>query len=198
MAWLTGGMPDSLQLLTFPSAAEWEAWLAAHHQVSPGVWLRIAKQAAPEPTVSYTDAVTVALCYGWIDGQKGRLDDAYWRQRFTPRKPGSRWSKVNADRAAALIEAGLMKPAGLREVAAAKADGRWERAYPPQSAATVPDDLAAALAADEEAAAFFATLDSANRYAVLYRIADAKRPQTRARRIAAYVAMLHDHRKLHP
>lgn len=191
-------MPDSLQLLTFPSAAEWEAWLAAHHQVSPGVWLRIAKQAAPEPTVSYTDAVTVALCYGWIDGQKGRLDDAYWRQRFTPRKPGSRWSKVNADRAAALIEAGLMKPAGLREVAAAKADGRWERAYPPQSAATVPDDLAAALAADEEAAAFFATLDSANRYAVLYRIADAKRPQTRARRIAAYVAMLHDHRKLHP
>ena len=191
-------MTDPLPLLSFPSAAAWENWLAGHHADSPGVWLRIARKGAPEPTVSYPDALTVALCYGWIDGQKGRLDGEFWRQRFTPRKPGSKWSKINVEKAAALIEAGLMKPAGLREVEAAKADGRWDRAYASQATAEVPDDLAAALAADERASAFFASLDRANRYAILYRIGDAKRPETRARRIATYVAMLSEHRKIHP
>lgn len=191
-------MTDPLPLLTFASADAWDAWLAVNHASSPGAWLRIARKNAPEPTVSYAGALTVALCYGWIDGQKGRLDDGYWRQRFTPRKPGSKWSKVNADKAATLIEAGLMKPAGMREVERARADGRWDRAYASQSTAQVPGDLAAALAADEEAGAFFATLDRANRYAILYRVADARRPETRARRIATFVAMLHDHRKIHP
>jgi uncharacterized protein YdeI (YjbR/CyaY-like superfamily) len=191
-------MADPLPLLSFPDAQAWEAWLAEHHAAAPGAWLRIAKNGAPEPTVSYADALTVALCHGWIDGQKGRLDEHYWRQRFTPRKPGSKWSKINADKAAALIETGLMKPAGLREVEAARADGRWDGAYASQSTAAVPDDLALALAADERASAFFATLDRANRYAILYRIADAKRPQTRARRIATFVTMLSEHRKIHP
>ena len=191
-------MADALPLLSFPDAGAWDAWLAGQHAASPGAWLRIARKGAPEPTVSYADALTVALCHGWIDGQKGRVDEHYWRQRFTPRRPGSRWSKINADKAAALIEAGLMKPAGLREVEAARADGRWDSAYASQSRATVPEDLALALAADERAAAFFATLDSANRYAILYRIAEAKRPDTRARRIATFVAMLHEHQKIHP
>ncbi|MGE5133199.1 MAG: YdeI/OmpD-associated family protein [Gemmatimonadota bacterium] len=191
-------MADALPLLSFPDAGAWDAWLAGQHAASPGAWLRIARKGAPEPTVSYADALTVALCHGWIDGQKGRLDESYWRQRFTPRRPGSRWSKINADKAAALIEAGLMKPAGLREVEAARADGRWDSAYASQSRATVPEDLALALAADERAGAFFAALDSANRYAILYRIAEAKRPDTRARRIATFVAMLHEHQKIHP
>ncbi len=191
-------MADALPLRSFPDAGAWDAWLAGQHAASPGAWLRIARKSAPEPTVSYADALTVALCHGWIDGQKGRVDEHYWRQRFTPRRPGSRWSKINADKAAALIEAGLMKPAGLREVEAARADGRWDSAYASQSRATVPEDLALALAADERAGAFFATLDSANRYAILYRIAEAKRPDTRARRIATFVAMLHEHQKIHP
>ncbi len=192
-------MADPLPLMSFPDAAAWESWLDAEHASSPGIWLRIARKAAAGgPALGYDEALTVALCFGWIDGQKGRLDDRHWRQRFTPRRPGSRWSRINVSRAEALIVAGRMKPAGLREVEAAKADGRWESAYAPQSAATVPDDLAAALAADERASAFFAGLDRANRYAILYRIADAKRPQTRARRIATYVAMLSEQRKLHP
>ena len=198
VTWLTGRMADLLPLLSFPDAPAWDAWLSEHHAGAPGAWLKIARKGALEPTVSYADALTVALCHGWIDGQKGRLDEDYWRQRFTPRRPGSKWSKINADKATALIEAGLMRPAGLREVEAARADGRWDSAYASQSTAAVPDDLAQALAADERAGAFFATLDRANRYAILYRIADAKRPETRARRIATFVAMLSEHRKIHP
>jgi uncharacterized protein YdeI (YjbR/CyaY-like superfamily) len=191
-------MADELPLMSFPDAGAWESWLDAQHAISPGVWLQIARKGAAGPEFGYAEALTVALCFGWIDGQKGRLDDRHWRQRFTPRRPGSRWSRINVSRAEALIAGGRMRPAGLREVEAAKADGRWESAYAPQSAATVPDDLAAALAADERASVFFAGLDRANRYAILYRIADAKRPETRARRIATYVAMLSEHRKLHP
>lgn len=191
-------MPDSLPTLSFASSAAWDAWLAEHHATAAGIWMRIAKKGAPEPTVSQADAITVALCYGWIDGQLGRLDDGYFRQRFTPRTPRSKWSRINTEKATALIEAGLMKPAGLRQVELARADGRWDSAYAPASHAEVPDDLAAALAADEEAGAFFAALDSRNRFSILYRIADAKRPETRARRIATYVAMLHEHRMLHP
>lgn len=190
--------PDSLPVLAFPDAPAFDAWLAEHHADSPGLWLKIAKKGTGGPALSYSDALDVALCHGWIDGQKGRLDDTHWLQRFTPRRPGSKWSKVNTARVAALISAGRMRPAGLREVERAKADGRWDAAYESQSAATVPEDLADALAADERAQAFFATLDSANRYAILYRIQDAKRPETRARRIAAFVAMLSEHKTLHP
>ena len=189
---------DNLPVISFESGAAWEAWLEAEHASSPGVWLKIAKKGASVPTVSYPDALAGALCFGWIDGQKGRLDDDYWLQRFTPRKPGSRWSRVNTDKAAALIEAGRMRPAGLAEVERAKADGRWAAAYEPQSASSVPDDLAAELARDDSARAFFETLDGANRYAILHRIASAKRPETRARRIATYVAMLAEHKKIYP
>lgn len=188
---------DSLPIVAFESAAAWEEWLAANHDSSPGVWLKIAKAGGGRATVSYADALTAALCHGWIDGQKGRLDEEYWLQRFTPRKPGSKWSKKNAQQAEDLITAGRMKPAGLREVERARQDGRWERAYESQSAITVPPDLARELAGNQRAREFFEQLDSANRYAILYRIADAKRPETRARRIATFVAMLTEHRKIH-
>lgn len=189
---------DDLPILAFGSAVAWEEWLAANHASSAGIWLKIPKRASGVQGVSYSDALDAALCHGWIDGQKGRLDDRHWLQRFTPRTPGSKWSRNNTQRAEALIEAGRMRPAGLREVERARADGRWAAAYHPQSTATVPDDLAAALASSERAREFFATLDSANRYAILYRIADAKRPQTRAKRIATFVDMLAAHKKIHP
>jgi uncharacterized protein YdeI (YjbR/CyaY-like superfamily) len=189
---------DPLPVMTFDSTDAWDAWLAAHHAGSPGLWLKIAKKGAAGRTISYSDALDVALCHGWIDGQKGRHDDEYWLQRFTPRKPGSRWSKINTERAAALIESGRMRPAGLSEVERAQADGRWEQAYESQSRVTVPEDLARALAANERARAFFATLDSANRYAILYRIGTAKKPETRAKRIDTFVAMLSEHKKIHP
>lgn len=190
--------PDPLPVMTFESTDAWDTWLAAHHTDSPGLWLKIAKKGAAGRTVSYSDALDVALCHGWIDGQKGRHDDEYWLQRFTPRKPGGNWSKINTERAAALIASGRMRPAGLREVERARADGRWEQAYESQSRVTVPEDLARALAANERARAFFATLDSANRYAILYRIGTAKKPETRAKRIDTLVTMLSEHKKIHP
>ena len=190
--------PDPLPVMTFESTDAWDIWLAAHHADSPGLWLKIAKKGAEGRTVSYSDALDVALCHGWIDGQKGRHDDEYWLQRFTPRKPGGNWSKINTDRAAALIASGRMRPAGLGEVERARADGRWEQAYESQSRMTVPEDLARALAANERARAFFATLDSANRYAILYRIGTAKKPETRAKRIDTFVTMLSEHKKIHP
>jgi uncharacterized protein YdeI (YjbR/CyaY-like superfamily) len=162
------------------------------------VWLKIAKKGAGIDSVSYAEALEVALCYGWIDGQKGRFDDEHWLQRFTARKAASRWSKINRDKATELIERGEMRPAGLREVERAKADGRWDAAYAGQGTATVPDDLRRALDANDRARAFFATLDAANRYAILYRVQDAKKPETRARRIAKYVAMLAEHDTIHP
>jgi len=190
--------PDPLPVMTFESTDAWDTWLAAHHADSPGLWLKIAKKGAAGTTISYSDALDVALCHGWIDGQKGRHDDEHWLQRFTPRKPGSNWSKINTERAAALIASGRMRPAGLREVERAQADGRWEQAYESQSRVTVPEDLARALAANERARAFFATLDSANRYAILYRIGTAKKPETRAKRIDTFVTMLSEHKKIHP
>jgi uncharacterized protein YdeI (YjbR/CyaY-like superfamily) len=189
---------DGRLVLTFPHAAAWRAWLSSEGESSPGAWLKIAKQGAAEPTVSYAEALEVALCFGWIDGQKGGLDDQYWLQRFCPRKPGSNWSKINTEKAEALIEAGRMQPAGLREVEQAKADGRWERAYAGQRSATVPDDLRRALDANAAASEFFETISSANRYAILYRVGAVKRPETRARKIAQYVQMLAEHKTLHP
>jgi uncharacterized protein YdeI (YjbR/CyaY-like superfamily) len=189
---------DPLPVMSFESTDAWDAWLAAHHADSPGLWLKIAKKGTAGRTISYSEALDVALCHGWIDGQKGRYDDDYWLQRFTPRKPSSKWSKINTERVAALTASGRMRPAGLREVERAQADGRWEQAYESQSRVTVPEDLARALAANERAREFFATLDSANRYAILYRIGAAKKPETRAKRIDTYVAMLSEHKKIHP
>jgi uncharacterized protein YdeI (YjbR/CyaY-like superfamily) len=190
--------PDDLPVLAFGSPQSWRDWLAEHHQTSSGLWLKIAKKGAARPTVGYAEAIEGALCYGWIDGQKGKLDDEYWLQRFTPRKSRSRWSKINREKAERLIAEGRMCPAGLREVEAARADGRWDAAYEGQATAAVPPDLARELDLNPAAKEFFATLSSVNRYAILYRIQDAKRPQTRAARIAKYVAMLNEHKTIHP
>jgi uncharacterized protein YdeI (YjbR/CyaY-like superfamily) len=189
---------DDLPVIGFEDRAGWESWLDEHHATAAGAWLKIAKKGAGECTVSYAEALDVALCYGWIDGQKGGLDEEFWLQRFTPRGRRSRWSQINTEKSAQLIEAGRMRPAGLREVEAAKADGRWDAAYAGQASITVPDDFAAELAKNEAARAFFETISSVNRYAILYRIGDAKRPETRARRIAAYVAMLAEGQTIHP
>jgi uncharacterized protein YdeI (YjbR/CyaY-like superfamily) len=189
---------DDLPVLGFGSVAEWDGWLTEHHADSPGLWLKIPKKGSGATGVAYPDALGVALCHGWIDGQKGRLDDDHWLQRFTPRRAGSKWSRINTEQATALIEAGRMRPAGLREVERARVDGRWAAAYEPPSTAAVPEDLARALDGNDSARAFFATLDRANRYAILYRVAEAKRPETRARRIAMFVTMLSEGKKIHP
>ena len=187
-----------LPTMSFATPDDLDAWLAREHEASRGVWLKIAKKGSGIDSVSYAEALDVALRYGWIDGQKQGLDESFWLQRFTPRGPRSKWSKINRDKAAELIDKGEMEPAGIREVERAKADGRWGAAYDGQRTAAVPDDLKAALDANDRARGFFSTLDSQNRYAVLYRVQDAKRPETRARRIAKYVAMLSRHEKIHP
>ena len=174
----------------FKNARAFATWLKKHHATSDGLWLQIAKRGAEEPSVSYAEAVEIALCWGWIDGQKKSLDEQHYLQRFTPRRARSVWSKVNVEKVAALIEAGRMQPAGHAQIEAAKADGRWAKAYDSARTATVPEDLQAALDADPLAKAFFATVNAANRYAVLWRIQTAVRPETRARRIAQLVAML--------
>jgi uncharacterized protein YdeI (YjbR/CyaY-like superfamily) len=185
-------------VISFESGDAWEAWLAEHHATSPGLWLKFAKKGSGIATVSYSEALDVALCYGWIDGQKDKFDGDYWLQRFTPRRPRSKWSRINRDRVAALVARGAMKPVGLREVERAKADGRWEAAYDGQRAASVPDDLRRELEGNAAAREFFATLDSANRYAILYRLQEAKKPETRARRLKTFVTMLSEGKKIHP
>jgi uncharacterized protein YdeI (YjbR/CyaY-like superfamily) len=187
-----------LETRAFPSAEEWEAWLRAHHDTAPGVWIKFARKGSGVPTVTYMEALQAALCFGWIDGQARSVDESFYVQRFTPRRARSIWSKRNRDFATALIESGRMQPAGLREVERAKADGRWDAAYDAPSTATVPDDLRAALDASPSAAAFFETLSSQNRYAILHRVQTAKKPETRARRIATFVAMLERGETLHP
>jgi uncharacterized protein YdeI (YjbR/CyaY-like superfamily) len=190
-------LPDDLPVLLFSTAAELEAWLDDHHAESDGIWLKIAKKGASEPSVTYAEAVELALCFGWIDGQRRGLDEAHFLQRFTPRRPRGRWSKINREKAEALEKAGALRAAGASEVEAAKADGRWEAAYEGSRTAKVPDDLQAELDASPEAAAFFADLDSANRYAIIWRLGEAKKPETRARRLAKFVAMLENGEKLH-
>lgn len=187
-----------LEPLTFADREAWAKWLGANHASSRGVRLRIAKKGCPEPSVTYAEAVEVALAWGWIDGQKGAIDDEWWLQRFTPRGPRSAWSKINQEKALALIASGAMKAPGLAEVERAKGDGRWAAAYASPSRAVVPPDLAAALAANPRAQRFFETLEARNRYAILYRVETAKRAETRARRIETFVAMLARHEKLHP
>jgi uncharacterized protein YdeI (YjbR/CyaY-like superfamily) len=178
-----------LPILAFADLAAWEAWLAAQPATSRGVWLKLAKQSAGAACVGKAQAIDGALCHGWIDGQLNPFDDDWWLIRFTPRKPRSKWSEKNRRRAEHLLAAGRIAPAGLAEIDAAKADGRWDAAYAPASTAEVPADLAAALDADPRARAFFDTLTGANRYAILYRVHDAKKPATRAARIARFVAM---------
>lgn len=186
-------------LVSFADQAAWRAWLAAHHGGAPeGVWLKIAKKGSTVASVDYVQALEVALCYGWIDGQKKGLDETHWMQRFSPRRSRSIWSKINRAKAEALVEAGDMQSAGLAEIERAKADGRWDAAYDGQRTSTVPDDLAAAFADNAVAREFFATLDSTNRYAILHRLQTAKKPETRARRLAQFVEMLTEHRTIYP
>jgi uncharacterized protein YdeI (YjbR/CyaY-like superfamily) len=187
-----------LSVMSFAPREAWESWLAERHGSSAGVWLRLAKKGTGKPSVSYREALDIALCYGWIDGQRKGLDETHWLQRFTPRRPRSRWSRINRDRALELIEQGVMTSAGLEQVERARADGRWEAAYEPQSTATIPDDLRRELQENAGAREFFSTLDSTNRYAILHRIQEAKKPETRARRIQKYVAMLSERKKIHP
>jgi uncharacterized protein YdeI (YjbR/CyaY-like superfamily) len=185
-------------VIAFDSDAAWEAWLEAHHATSDGIWMKIAKKGTGIPTVAYPEVLDTALCFGWIDGQRKALDDRYFLQRFTPRRARSRWSQVNRDKVAALTSAGRMRPAGIAEVERAKADGRWDAAYDAPSTAAVPDDLAAALDAQPQARAFFETLSGQNRYAILHRVQDAKRPETRARRIEKFVAMCAAGERIYP
>ena len=191
-------MAEDLPQLPFESADAWHDWLTENHESAPGVWIKMAKKGSGVPSVAYPEVLDIAICFGWIDGQRKALDDTHFLQRFTPRGPRSRWSKINRDKATRMIESGEMKPAGMREVERAKADGRWDAAYDGQRTMEVPADLQEALDANPQAKAFFATLNSQNRYAVLYRVHDAKRPETRARRIAQFVEMLGRGEKLHP
>lgn len=191
-------MADELPELLVPDAAAWRAWLAEHHADSPGVWLVLTRKGGTLTTLTYGQAVEEALCFGWIDGQGARRDEASSLQRMTPRRARSAWSRINVERVARLEAEGRMTPAGRAAVDAAKADGRWDRAYASAATAEVPPDLAAALAADPVARAAFDRLTSTNRYAILYRVQDAKRPETRQRRIADFVAMLRRGETVHP
>ena len=185
-------------ILVFANKKKWADWLARQHDKSTGVWLKLAKKGSEIPSVTYDEALEVALCYGWIDGQKKGFDDKYWLQKFTPRGPKSIWSKINTEKAQKLIKSGAMRPAGLKAIEAAKQDGRWDAAYESQKTISVPDDFQAALDKNPKAKAFFVTLNSVNRYAVLFRIHNVKSAETRTKRIQQFVGMLEKGEKLHP
>ncbi len=192
-------MADDLPDLLLPDPDAWRGWLHEHHADSPGVWLVLGKGSATQPTtLRWANAVEQALCYGWIDGQARRGDDTVWFQRFTPRRPRSAWSQRNVATVVRLTEAGLMQPAGTAAVEAARADGRWDAAYAGPATAQVPDDLATAIAASPAAAEVFGLLTSANRFAVLHRVGQVKRAETRARRIAQFVEMLERRETIYP
>ncbi|MGB6098400.1 YdeI/OmpD-associated family protein [Comamonas thiooxydans] len=183
-------IPPELAPTLFKSAKAFEAWLKKNHATSEGLWLKIAKRGSNEPSVTYPEAVEIALCWGWIDGQKKSLDDQHYLQRFTPRRARSVWSRINVNKVQALIEAGRMQAPGQAQIEAAKADGRWARAYDGARTSTVPEDLQAALDAEPAAKTFFASINASNRYAILWRIQTAARAETRARRVAQLVEML--------
>ena len=182
----------------FKDQAAWAGWLAKNHAKSSGLWLRFAKKNSGLKSVSYAEALESALCYGWIDGQKRPKDDRTWLQRFVPRAEKSIWSKINCEKALALVQSGRMRPAGRAAIERARANGRWDAAYDSPSRAVVPDDLQAALDSHPRAQEFFETLNSANRYAILFRIQNVKKAETRARKITEYIAMLERHQKIHP
>ena len=186
-----------LPIMLFEHQEAWAAWLEPNHADSRGLWLQHAKKAADLASVSYAEALDVALCYGWIDGQKKSYDESSWLQKWTPRGAKSIWSKINREKVLKLIEHGQMKPAGLEAVERARQDGRWEAAYDSHRTATVPSDLQAVLDSNAAASAFFASLNSTNRYAILFRIQTAKKAETRAKRIQAFIGMLERHEKLH-
>jgi uncharacterized protein YdeI (YjbR/CyaY-like superfamily) len=186
---------DDPKMMAFPTQAKFRAWLDKNHAKVPEIWVKFAKKGSGIKSVNYQDAVEVALCYGWIDGLVRKLDDDYYVQRFTPRRPKSKWSKINRTKVEQLIKTGKMKPAGLAEVERAKADGRWDAAYASPSTMDVPDDLRRELEKNPRAREFFETLTKSNRYAVLYQIHDAKRPETRARRIKKFVEMFDEGKK---
>jgi uncharacterized protein YdeI (YjbR/CyaY-like superfamily) len=190
-------MADELPIKLFTSRAQLEAWMDEHHAASEGIWLKIAKKGSGIASVSYAEALELALCFGWIDSQKRGFDDKHFLQRFTPRRPRGKWSQINREKAEGLIASGAMRPAGQAEVDAAKADGRWDAAYAGQRTAEVPDDLRRELDRNEAARDFFAKLDSANRYAILYRLQDAKKAETRERRLRKFIAMLERGEKIH-
>ena len=181
----------------FTTAADFEKWLESEHDKSDGLWLQIAKKDSGKSSVSYHEALDIALCFGWIDGQRKALDAEYFLQRFTPRRKRSPWSVVNVEKVQKLIEAGKMREAGMKEIERAKADGRWEAAYLPQSKITIPDDLQAALDANPAAHEFYNTLSSQNRYAILYRLQSAKKPETREKRLREFMAMLSEKKTIY-
>lgn len=189
---------DSLPIISFATQQDWEVWLEAYHADTRGIWLKIAKKETRIPSVSYAEALESALCYGWIDGQKASFDEQYWLQKFTPRGPRSMWSKINCDKATALLTAGRMQPAGIQQVERAKADGRWDAAYESQSKITVPEDFQRELDNNPKAREFFNTLNSTNRYAILYRIQTAKKTETRSARISKFITMLAEEQKIYP
>ena len=189
---------ETLPIIGFATQQDWEAWLAEHYSDPAGIWLKLAKKATGILSISYAEALEGALCYGWIDGQKAAFDAQYWLQKFTPRRAKSIWSQINCDKVTLLLETGRLQPAGLRQVELAKADGRWEAAYAGQSKATVPDDLQKALDANPQAHDFFLTLNSVNRYAILFRIQTARKAETRATRIEKFVDMLARGEKFYP
>ena len=189
---------ETLPIISFETQQDWERWLTEHHTDTDGLWLKIAKKEAGISSVNYAEALESAICYGWIDGQKASFDDKYWLQKFTQRRAKSIWSKVNCTKALALIAEGRMQPAGIRQVELAQADGRWESAYESQSKITIPDDFQKELDNNPKAQEFFTTLNSVNRYAILFRIQTAKKPETRSARISTFIEMLSNNQKLHP
>jgi len=192
------GLPAAQPVRIFRSQEDWNQWLEKNHRTSSGLWLKLAKRGSGLPSLTYGEALETALCYGWIDGQKKPDTQQMWLQRFVPRSSTSTWSKINRDKAEALVESGRMQAAGLEAIANAKANGQWERAYDSPSKATVPEDLQRALDANPRAREFFATLNAANRYAILFRVQTARKAETREKRIQMYVEMLERREKLHP
>jgi uncharacterized protein YdeI (YjbR/CyaY-like superfamily) len=193
---MAAGEKDAIR--AFATKKAWAKWLDANHAKATGIWIKLPKQGVDLASVSRKEALDLALCYGWIDATARRVDDEYWVQRFTPRRPRSTWSKINCTRVEELIAAGEMQPSGLREIERAKADGRWEAAYSGPRAVTVPDDLQRALAKHKGARDFFASLDSRNRYAILHRLEIAGKPETRARRLEKFVEMLRKKERIYP
>jgi uncharacterized protein YdeI (YjbR/CyaY-like superfamily) len=192
------GADDGLPTIFFQSAADWEQWLDANHEGARGVWIRVAKKGSGIASVTTAEALEAALCFGWIDSRREALDDDYFLQRYTPRQPRGRWSRINREKVERRIAEGRMRPAGLAEIERAKAEGRWHAAYDGARVATVPDDLRRELDARPAAKAFFDRLSSQNRYAILYRLQDAKKPETRARRLVKFIAMLEAGETIYP
>jgi uncharacterized protein YdeI (YjbR/CyaY-like superfamily) len=189
--------PD-LPILTFTSSKDFTSWLAKHHKMSSGIWMRLFKIKSGVPTIIYAEALDVALCYGWIDGQKKSYDPESWLQKFTPRRPKSIWSKRNQEHVERLTKSGMMKAAGIKEVEAAKADGRWEQAYESPANMTIPADFLNELARNKKAEAFFKTLNKTNIYEIVWRLQTAKKAETRNKRMKAILEMLKNGEKFHP